>query len=86
MVKAADIIHTVKIARVGVYKSIIKVIDNITGEEVVTLEREHPKRTRKAVARASLNEAYEIAREHGYDHITRLATSENDLLLQSMDI
>jgi hypothetical protein len=79
--KTATVNHTIKIAKVGTYKSTIEIIDNATGEQVALIEREHPKRSRAAVARATLNEAYELARENGFNHISMLNTTENELTL-----
>lgn len=63
----ATIIQKVKIKRAGVYHSTIDLIDDQTGELIVFIERDHPKRTRQAVTKASLSEAYEIAEELGYE-------------------
>lgn len=58
--------HAVKVKKVGVYQSIIELIDDATGEQITYIERDHPKREREGVAKSSLKEAREIAEEKGY--------------------
>lgn len=67
--------HSVKVKHVGVYQSTIELVDDATGEQVIFIEREHPKRMRPGVAKSSLQEAKEIAEEKGFK-ISRINSTE----------
>jgi hypothetical protein len=73
------IVQRIGVARCRVYRAKIQIIDEETGSIEKEITKEYPNRQRKYVQGASLEFAFEEARELGFDHVERIESTEGEI-------
>jgi hypothetical protein len=69
------IVQKIGVARCRVYRAKIQIIDKETGSIEKEITKEYPNRQRKYVQRVSIDDAIEVARELGFEHVERIETT-----------
>jgi hypothetical protein len=81
--RSATINLSVKVAKVGVFRTRVEITDDQTDETVRIHEKEYPKTSRLSAAKRALVDAQKFARLLGFDQVSELKTAEKEL--QSCD-
>jgi pantoate kinase len=82
-VKTATINLTVKIARVGVFKTRVLLTNDQTGELVRIHEKDYAKCSRLSAAKRALAEAQDYAKRLGFDEISQVKSTEKELQIRN---